>query len=219
MIGLKHHVDALVGRQQSCPSGIFGQIVGKQMVRQHAPETLWTIALLDLAPSDRVLEIGCGAGRAIELAVTQVPDGQVTGIDLSRAMVWAASRRNARAIKEGRVRIRQGDVANLPFADGQFDKILSIHTLYFWPDPARAVAEMRRVLKPGGVLALTLSPGKVGAMVDAGYRAIVDGQVMPAMERLGFAPVSVERGPDSRQYRTVVVIGVRKRHTSNTSPP
>jgi ubiquinone/menaquinone biosynthesis C-methylase UbiE len=209
LIDLKHHLDALVGRQQRCPSGIVGRIVGEQMVQQHAPETLWTLALLDLAPTDRVLEIGCGAGRAIELAAAQVPGGQVTGIDLSRAMVRAASRRNARAIKEGRMSIRQGDVANLPFADGQFDKILSIHTLYFWPDPARAVAEMRRVLKLGGVLALTLSPGKVEATVDAGYRSIVDGQVLPAMERLGFAAVSLEQGPDSRQYRTVAVIGVR----------
>lgn len=88
----------------------------------------------------------------------------------------------------------------------QFDKILSIHTLYFWPDPARAVAELRRVLKPGGLLALTFSPGKVGAPEDAEVRAIVHAHVIPAMEQSGFT-VRVERGPDSRQYKALAVIG------------
>ncbi len=206
---LKHRVDSLVGRQQQCPAGIVGRIIGERMVRQHVPETLWTVSLLDLVAADRVLEIGCGAGRAVELVAAHVPEGHVTGIDLSRTMVRAASRRNARALRAGRVAVREGDVARLPFADQTFDKILSIHTLYFWQDPTRAMAEIGRVLRPGGLLALTLSPGKVGAADDAGYRAMVEERVIPSMERLRFTTVRIERGPDSRQYKTVAVIGVR----------
>jgi len=93
-----------------------------------------------------------------------------------------------------------------------FDKILSIHTLYFWPDPARAVAELGRALKPGGLLALTFSPGKVGALEDAGVQAVVRDRVIPAMERSGLT-VHVERGPDSRRYKTLAVIGVMPHHT------
>jgi hypothetical protein len=65
------------------------------------------------------------------------------------------------------------------------------------------------VLKPGGRLALTLSPGKVGAADDAGYRTMVEGYILPSMTHHGFAMARVARGPDSRQYRTVAVIGLR----------
>ncbi len=208
MVNLKQRLDALMDRQQRCPTGLAGWVVGARMARQHAPETLWTISLLDVAPTDHVLEIGCGAGRAIEFIAARAPEGHVTGLDLSRAMVRAAGRHNAQAIEAGRVAIRLGDVARLPYVDRQFDKILSIHTLYFWPDPARAVAELARVLKPGGLLALTFSSGKVGAPEGAGVQAVVRDRVIPAMEQVGFTMVRVERGPDSRRYKTLAVIGM-----------
>lgn len=157
-----------------------------------------------------MLEIGCGAGRAAALAAAQVPGGHVIAIDLSRAMVRAASRRNARVLKSGRVAVRQGDVINLPFEDAQFDKAFSIHTLYFWPDPARAVDEIGRVLKPGGLLALALSPGKVDGEDDAGVRAMLDNCVIPSMNQYGFTGIRIERGPNSREYRTIAVLGVKQ---------
>src|SRR5919199_157682 len=189
---------ALVGRQQRCPTGVMGRLIGEWMARQHLPETLWTVSVLDVARTDRVLDIGCGAGRAIELVAARVPDGHVCGIDLSHAMVRAAARRNARAIRLGRAEVQRGDVADLPYADHSFDKVLSIHTLYFWTDPERAIAEIARVLKPGGRLALTLSSGKVGAADDAGYRAMVEGCLLPSMKREGFTTAAIERGPASR---------------------
>ena len=101
MIDLKGRIDALVGRQQQCPTGVMGRLIGERMARQHLSETLWTVALLDVVPTDRVLDIGCGAGRAIELVAARVPDGHVSGIDLSHDMVRAAARRNARALRMG----------------------------------------------------------------------------------------------------------------------
>jgi ubiquinone/menaquinone biosynthesis C-methylase UbiE len=133
----------------------------------------------------------------------------VSGIDLSHAMVRAAARRNARAIRMGRAEVQRGDVADLPCADHSFDKVLSIHTLYFWTDPERAIAEIARVLKPGGRLGLTFSPGKVGVPDDAGYRTMVEEYVLPSMTRHGFATARVACGPASRQYRTVAVIGLK----------
>lgn len=208
---LKSYVDSLVGRQQRHPSGLLGRVIGARMARQHTPETLWTISLLDVAPRDRMLDIGCGAGRAIELIAAQTPQAQVSGVDLSPAMVAAAMRRNRQAVRVGRVEVRQGDVASLPFADRMFDKVLSIHTLYFWADPQRAIAQIRRVLKPGGWLVLTFSPGKVGAVDDDACRDMVERRIIPSMQRQGFVTIRQERGPDSRQYRSMAIVGALRR--------
>ena len=56
-------------RQHRLPRGWLGRLIGERMVRQHTPETLWTLQLLALGPDDRVLELGFGAGRALQLAL------------------------------------------------------------------------------------------------------------------------------------------------------
>ncbi|HVB23992.1 MAG TPA: class I SAM-dependent methyltransferase [Ktedonobacteraceae bacterium] len=203
---------SILAGQHGHPRGIVGRILGEQMVRQHMAETTWTISLLNLQPEDQILEAGFGAGRAIELAAAQTANGHVWGIDLSQAMVRAASRRNAQAIKAGQVILRRGDLTTLPFPDSQFDKVFSIQTLYFWPDPPRALAEVFRVLKPGGMLVVTLSTGKIGAAEITGlehYQLVLEEQIIPTMKQLGFTQASIEQGPASRQFKTTDVIGVK----------
>jgi ubiquinone/menaquinone biosynthesis C-methylase UbiE len=201
-------VEPLLGNQYRCPTGLLGQAVGNKMVRQHAPETAWTIALLDIKPADGVLEVGFGAGRAIELIAAQTPHGSVAGIDLSPTMVQASRRRNAQAIKARRVDLRQGTVEHLPFHDRQFDKLFSIHSLYFWPEPQRAIAEMARVLRPGGLLALTFSPGKVDEQPNESVQKTVE-SLITAMQRLGFTSADLMSGPHSRQFQTAALVGVK----------
>jgi ubiquinone/menaquinone biosynthesis C-methylase UbiE len=207
-MNLARTIDALISRQYRCPSGLLGRWFGERMVRQHEAETGWTVSLLEIMPADHVLEIGCGAGRAIQLAAAQVPEGQVAGIDLSPVMVRAARRRNARSIQTGRVVVRQGDVTHLPFADAAFDKVFSIHTVYFWPDPPSAVAELRRVLNPGGRLALTLTTGKLGGdeAESAYFRSLLEDRLLPELKPAGFDAVSVAKGPDSRDYQIAAIL-------------
>ena len=202
----------LLGGQHGHPRGIIGYMLGEQMVRQHVPETLWTIALLNIQPEDQVLELGFGAGRAIELVAAQVLRGHVSGIDISQAMVLAASRRNAKAIKTGRVTLRQGDLTLLPFPDNHFDKLFSIQTMYFWPDPLRALAEIFRVLKPGGIVVVTLTTGSVNPNEITGleqYQHLLEELIIPTMKQLGFAKAIIEQGPASRQFKTTAVISVK----------
>jgi len=209
---LKRIRASLLAGQHGHPTGLIGRLLGEQMVRQHMPETIWTISLLDLKPEEQILEVGFGAGRAIELVATQVANGHVSGIDLSQEMVRAASRRNARAIKAGQVALSHGDVTTLPFADSQFDKVFSIQTLYFWPDPPRALAEIFRVLKPGAMLVVTLSTGTIDAAETTGlerYQLILEEQIIPSMKQLGFTGADIKQGPASRQFKTTAVIGVK----------
>jgi ubiquinone/menaquinone biosynthesis C-methylase UbiE len=201
----------LVG-QHGHPRGFVGRMLGEQMVRQHVPETTWTISLLDLKSENHILEVGFGAGRAIELVATHVANGHVSGIDLSQEMVRTATRRNAKAIKAGQVTLHHGDVTTLPFADSQFDKIFSIQTLYFWPDPPRALAEIFRVLKPGGMLVVTLSTGTINGAEATGlerYQLILEEQIIPSMKQLGFTQADILQGPASRHFKTTAVTGVK----------
>ncbi len=206
---LTSRFNALIENNQQRPAGIIGRLVGARMAYQHRPETDWTISLLEIKPTDHILEIGFGTGRAIEIMARQAVSGHIAGIDLSHAMLHAASHRNAQAIKNGHVELKYGDVAALPFTDLQFDKLLSIHSLYFWPERADIMAELARVLKPGGMLALTLTPGKVGAPSNSFYQSMVEEQVLPAMQRLGFSASYVKQGPHSRQYRSVAIVGIK----------
>ena len=99
----------------------------------------------------RVLDVPCGGGVALRgMRVGQ--EVSYTGVDVCPAMLdrtLAAARRRGLA---DRVRVRGADVGDLPFDDGSFDLVLSLTGLHCFPDPAAAVAEMVRVVRPGGRL-------------------------------------------------------------------
>ena len=208
---VKQHLAGLWNQQYRSPSGMMGWLAGERMVRQHRPETAWTMNLLEVQPTDTVLEVGFGAGQAIKLAAEKASDGRVMGIDLSEVMVRVATKRNAQAVKAGRVALAQGNMTALPFEDQHFDKIMTIHTFYFWSEPSQPLRELYRVLKTGGRLVITLSTGKINARGEVEVwpplQSALEEQVMPGMQREGFQVVRLERGPNSRQYTSVAVIG------------
>src|SRR5689334_5245810 len=202
MMSLKQKFDAMLGSHYGRPQGIKGLVAGYSMFYQHRPENIWAVSLLDVQPSDHILEVGFGPGRAIQQIASQLKNGRVCGIDLSPTMVALARRRNAHAVRRGRVELRVGDVGGLPFADESFDKALSIHSWYFWPDPVRAVREVRRVLKPGGIFALTFMPSNIWPDPVDGY---TEEKAVELLGKSGFERVRVERL--ERQF--VAAIGVK----------
>lgn len=148
----------ILDRQYRRPSGLLGRYIGRQMARDHLPENEWTVELLQPQSGDHILEIGFGPGVAIAQLTSRVPQGRIVGVDFSRAMVAAAGRRNAQAIRRGQVELHWGEVAHLPLGEALFDKAYSIHSIYFWPEPEKALREIKRVLKVGGLLVLTILP-------------------------------------------------------------
>jgi SAM-dependent methyltransferase len=123
----------------------YEQVMG-QWSRRLAP---LLIRFGGLADGDRVVDVGCGTG-SLTFTVPQVANvAAVAGIDQAEVYVAHARARNT----DPRITIQHADARALPFADAAFDRAFSMLVLQFIPDAARAVAEMRRVVRPGGTVA------------------------------------------------------------------
>lgn len=119
------------------------------------PWFAWVAQQLPFRAGDHVLDIGCGPGWFWASVADRLPDQlALTLADQSPGMVEEATGR-CRPLPFGSVAGRQADAAALPFDDGSFNAVVAMHMLYHVTDPAAGVAEMARVLKPGGVLAVT----------------------------------------------------------------
>ena len=142
------------------PTGWPGRLLGRVMALQHRSLTQWTIDQMGVRPTDHILDVGCGGGMALGLLARRATGGYVAGVDYSPEMVRQATARNREAVARGRVEVREGDAMALPYDDESFDQVCAIEAFYFWPDPLQGLREARRVLRPGGQLAITLEMSK-----------------------------------------------------------
>jgi SAM-dependent methyltransferase len=191
-------VNRLIGRNYGHPGGLVGRLTARLMRRGNADLNLWLVGLLDVQPADRVLEVGFGPGTALDALLARAADGFVAGVDVSALMVQQARARHAAAIAAGRLAVHQGDAAALPFGQAAFDRACATHVIYFWPDPVAAVRELRRVLRPGGTLALGYQErGHMPAVAlkttgTIAARLYGPGEVEQVVRDAGFAAVRTE---------------------------
>jgi SAM-dependent methyltransferase len=136
------------------PGGILGEYIGRRMNRSHFELTGWGLAHVAVAPDADVLDIGCGGGRTLARLAALAPRGRICGVDASAKSVAMSRRENAKVIAAGRMDVRQASVSVLPFPDATFRLATAVETHYFWPDLPSDLAEVRRVLRPGGHLLL-----------------------------------------------------------------
>lgn len=208
---MREYMEMVVSRHYSRPAGIIGRIAGERMAKQHEPENIWSVSLLAIEPTDSILEIGFGVGATIQKIAASASKGYVAGVDFSHTMVRVARKRNAKAIKAGSVELKYGNAISLPFKDAVFDKVLSIHSLYFWLDPLKAFAEIGRVLKPGGTVTLTLLsrerwPG--GGEGTAECRVYSGEDVARMLAEVGFSRTTIEPG-NRELFREIAVVGTK----------
>jgi ubiquinone/menaquinone biosynthesis C-methylase UbiE len=117
-------------------------------------------------------EIGFGPGLAIRALVQTTAAAFIAGVDGSLVMLHQAGKRNAAAIRSGRVALQHGSVAHLPYPDATFHKVLAVNSLHHWPAPIANLCEVRRVLKPNGLVAIVEQPR--GAATDEQVRVRAD---------------------------------------------
>ncbi|HEX2033752.1 MAG TPA: methyltransferase domain-containing protein, partial [Chloroflexota bacterium] len=149
-------------------------------------------SLLDVQPAERVLEIGFGPGLAIaELSRRVGPAGHVYGVDRSDVMLRQATKRNAAAIRAGRVTLALGTAEQLPPAlDGPFDAVLAVNSLAFWTAPAERLNHLRRRLAPGGRIAIASQPRCPGATRTTSLDAA--GEIADLLRAAGFSQPRTE---------------------------
>jgi ubiquinone/menaquinone biosynthesis C-methylase UbiE len=165
------------------PKGMLGSIGGRLMSLDRGLPS-WVLDLLEIDPSDSVLEVGCGPGVGLELAAARAYQGLVVGIDPSETMLGMAQRRNRAQIEAGRVELRLGTVDQLPFGDATFDKAMTMNSLHLWQDPVAGLKEMMRTLRRGGRIAVAITRFSY-ASPDKFERHLIDS---------GFTDISIYRG-------------------------
>lgn len=107
----------------------------------------WAVGVLDIKPSDHLLEIGCGAGILAEQIGSRLTKGTITAVDSSAAMIKIAARKNI-----ANAHFITSDFASAALPDKAYDKILAFNVNFFWKDPSAELALIRKYLKRSGKL-------------------------------------------------------------------
>lgn len=179
-------------RQFHHPRGLAGRVVGWIMAhrRSNVARNRWVVSVLDVQPTDRVLEVGFGPGIAVAEIARRATRGQVYGIDHSAVMVAQAARRNAAAVRGHRVHLTHASVDRLPSFTDPLDAVLAVNNVGFWPDPVAGLGELRGLLRPGGRIALVSQPRSPGANRDTTNLAARELQNL--LSRAGFSQFRTE---------------------------
>ena len=163
---------ALLARQCRKPTWLPGRLLARQMNVSHRRLTEWGLSHVRVGERFTILDVGCGGGKTVDRLASAAQEGAVYGIDYSPASVATARRTNAARIASGRVDVRLGTVSALPFDADMFDLVTAVETHYYWPDLSADVREIRRVLRPGGTLAIVAETYR-GRRMDWLYRPVM----------------------------------------------
>ncbi|HUE95945.1 MAG TPA: methyltransferase domain-containing protein, partial [Longimicrobiaceae bacterium] len=197
--------DWLTDRQARRPAGPPARAIYEDPL-YHYPNFRVILQELDLQPDDYLLEVGCGGGALLQAALRS--GCRAAGVDHSPEMVRLARKVNRHAIENGRLDLFEGSADALPFPPATFTCATMTGVLGFLPDPVGALAEIRRVLAPGGrIVVLGSDPELKGTPAApepmAARLRFYDGRQLEALgRRAGFVEVRVIRrdlGPYARE--------------------
>ena len=192
--------------QFSRPSSLMGRLLLRSMNIGHGRLHQWGLKAAGIQLTDRVLDVGCGGGKAIS-RILEETRREVAGVDHSSEAVKTARSVNRAAVSSGRLRIVESSVESLPFRDGFFDVVTAFETTYFWPELQAGLTEIHRVLNRGGRLVIAnefADRAAAGAWADRLNMHVPDSEALAgAAYEAGFLMVDVSVHPHNGWLRLV----------------
>ncbi len=143
--------------QLSCPKNTEGIEVANNMHESNIRMTRSAINALQLTDGDLILELGHGNCKHLPEILEKADRTSYYGLEISELMQKQASELNNTATQANRASFHLYNGQKIPFADSTFNKILTVNTIYFWENPEEFIKEIYRVLKPGGLLAISFA--------------------------------------------------------------
>lgn len=187
--------------QTKKPEGFLGKVMVNGMnTGGHASLAEWGFGFIDNKDAACSLDCGCGGGANVKRLLER--SEKAYGIDYSDISVAKSKETNAGTIADGRCEILKCDVRSLPFDDESFDIVTAFETIYFWQEIDKAFSEIHRVLKSGGIFAITNeSTGTDKTSVK--FSQIIDGmnlytgeKLKALLEKAGFTSIEIHNHPD-----------------------
>ena len=181
------------------PEGTLGKLMLSSMNSGHAKLADWGFSHLPELNPERIVELGCGAGRNAGELLKKYPQAHVTAIDYSPLSVEKAGEYNRESIAEGRCVVRQGDVSDLHLPGESFDLATAFETVYFWPGIENCFVQVAKVLKPGACFLICNesdgldATGKKFEKIIDGMKVYKAGELEAALRKAGFTEVCTDR--------------------------
>ncbi|XKM12861.1 class I SAM-dependent methyltransferase [Orbaceae bacterium ac157xtp] len=143
--------------QLRCPEGEAGIQLAHNMNMRNLTQMLHAFAHSNIQDNDNILELGYGNGGLLSYVLSLADNVKYTGLEVSSTMHEQAISFNAPYIGANMAQYRLFDGTTLPFKDAEFDKIVTVNTIYFWQSPLELLKNICRVLKVNGNFCLTFA--------------------------------------------------------------
>ena len=172
-----------------------------------------TIDLLEPGPKDRVLDIGFGGGHSLLRLAGMVKHGKIIGVDYSPEMVKSAKELMRGRPWASRVSVKCADAADLPFRAHTFDKILTVNSIYYWPNLSAGLREAARVMKQHGRIAVGFRSATSLRPFTRGWKDFSlyePREFADILENAGFKLIAMEHRDRWRIQDMVIAVGERR---------
>lgn len=192
-----------VAAQLRKPSGEWAHETGIKMNESNATLYANTYPFINPGATDHILEIGMGNGHFVPELITRYPGIYYTGCDHSPEMVVESRQHNQAWVDGGRARFDIAEASTLPYKPNLFNIIFSVNTLYFWEQPGLVMAELFRVLKPGGQLIIAIRPENIMRLYPFtafGFKLYNQQSLHHLITSNGFLVKAVSEAPEPDQF-------------------